>query len=107
MALAAVLRRSGDAQAADREERLATQEFKRLGVAVRPRRAGVAESDLLSSRELEVLRLVADGLSNRQIAARLVLSQHTVHRHVSNILVKLGQSSRAAAAADAARKGLL
>jgi pimeloyl-ACP methyl ester carboxylesterase len=59
----------------------------------------------LSGRETEVLRLVAAGLSNREIAASLVLSQHTVHRHVANVLRKLGQSSRAAAAAYATRAG--
>ena len=50
----------------------------------------------LSRRETEVLRLVAAGLSNREIASSLVLSEHTVHRHVANILRKLTQSSRAA-----------
>ena len=49
----------------------------------------------LSRRESEVLRLVAAGLSNREIASSLVLSEHTVHRHVANILRKLTQSSRA------------
>ena len=53
----------------------------------------------LTGREAEVLRLVAAGLSNREIAGSLVLSEHTVHRHVANILRKLTQSSRAAAAA--------
>jgi DNA-binding NarL/FixJ family response regulator len=52
----------------------------------------------LSRRELEVLGLVAEGLKNRDIAERLVLSEHTVNRHVANILRKLGVSSRAAAA---------
>jgi DNA-binding NarL/FixJ family response regulator len=52
----------------------------------------------LSRRELEVLGLVAEGLRNRDIAERLVLSEHTVNRHVANILRKLGVSSRAAAA---------
>jgi DNA-binding CsgD family transcriptional regulator len=61
----------------------------------------------LSVRETEVLRLVASGLSNREIAASLVLSEHTVHRHVANILRKLAQSSRAAAAAQATRAGLI
>ena len=60
----------------------------------------------LSERELEVLGLVAEGLTNRDIAQRLVLSEHTVNRHVANILRKLGLSSRAAAAALAARHGL-
>ena len=59
----------------------------------------------LTRRETEVLRLVAAGLSNREIASSLVLSEHTVHRHVANILRKLTQSSRAAAAAHATRVG--
>ena len=58
-------------------------------------------------RETEVLRLVAAGLSNREIASSLVLSEHTVHRHVANVLRKLAQSSRAAATAHAARAGLI
>jgi pimeloyl-ACP methyl ester carboxylesterase/DNA-binding CsgD family transcriptional regulator len=61
----------------------------------------------LSSRETEVLRLVAAGLSNREIASSLVLSEHTVHRHMANILRKLSQSSRAAAAAHATRSGII
>ena len=61
----------------------------------------------LTRRETEVLRLVAAGLSNREIASSLVLSEHTVHRHVANILRRLGQSSRAAAATQAARAGLI
>jgi pimeloyl-ACP methyl ester carboxylesterase/DNA-binding CsgD family transcriptional regulator len=61
----------------------------------------------LSRRETEVLRLVAAGLSNREIASSLVLSEHTVHRHVANVLRKLAQSSRAAAAAQATRAGYI
>jgi DNA-binding NarL/FixJ family response regulator len=61
----------------------------------------------LSRRELQVLALVADGLTNAEIAARLVLSEHTVHRHVTNILGKLGLSSRTAAASLAGRHGLV
>lgn len=61
----------------------------------------------LSAREREVLGLVAQGLSDAQIAERLVISPHTVHRHVANILAKLGLPTRAAAAARAARTGLL
>jgi pimeloyl-ACP methyl ester carboxylesterase/DNA-binding CsgD family transcriptional regulator len=61
----------------------------------------------LTSREAEVLRLVATGMSNREIAGTLVLSEHTVHRHVANILSKLALSSRAAAAAQATRLGLI
>jgi pimeloyl-ACP methyl ester carboxylesterase/DNA-binding CsgD family transcriptional regulator len=62
---------------------------------------------LLSAREREVLALVANGLNDREIAAQLVLSPHTVHRHVANIRHKLGRGSRAAAVAEAARLGLL
>jgi pimeloyl-ACP methyl ester carboxylesterase/DNA-binding CsgD family transcriptional regulator len=61
----------------------------------------------LSTREREVLRLVADGLSDAEIARRLIVSAHTVHRHVANIRSKLGQPSRAAAATYAAREGLI
>ena len=55
----------------------------------------------LSNRELEVLRLVAAGKTNREIAASLVISEHTVARHLQNIFAKLGLSSRAAATAFA------
>jgi DNA-binding NarL/FixJ family response regulator len=58
----------------------------------------------LSAREREVLELVAGGATNRQVAERLVLSEHTVHRHVANILRKLDLPSRAAAAAVLARE---
>ena len=61
----------------------------------------------LTRRETEVMRLVASGLSNRDIAAALVLSEHTVHRHVANILRKLASSTRAGAAAQATRAGLI
>ena len=61
----------------------------------------------LTPREREVLRLVTEGLTNRQIAERLVVSEHTVHRHVTNMLRKLDLPSRTAAAALAARLGLL
>jgi len=62
---------------------------------------------VLTPRELDVLRLVAQGMSNPDIARRLVLSEHTVHRHLANILRKLGLSSRAAAAAWGVRTGLV
>jgi DNA-binding NarL/FixJ family response regulator len=61
----------------------------------------------LTPRELDVLRLVGQGLSNPEIARQLVLSEHTVHRHLANILSKLGLSSRAAAAAWGVRAGLV
>jgi pimeloyl-ACP methyl ester carboxylesterase/DNA-binding CsgD family transcriptional regulator len=62
---------------------------------------------LLSGREREVLALIASGLSDREIADQLVLSPHTVHRHVANIRHKLGRGTRTAAVAEAARLGLL
>jgi DNA-binding CsgD family transcriptional regulator len=72
----------------------------------RPAEAANGPLGDLSRRELEVLDLVAQGLTNRDIATRLVLSEHTVNRHVANILRKLGLSSRAAAASLAGRHGL-
>ena len=61
----------------------------------------------VTPRELEVLCLLAEGLTDRQIAERLVVSEHTVHRHVASILRKLELPSRTAAAAYAFRHGLL
>jgi DNA-binding NarL/FixJ family response regulator len=63
--------------------------------------------DRLTTRERGVLKLVGDGLSNQEIASRLGLSEHTVHRHISNILTKLDLPSRTAAAAAAARSGAI
>ncbi|MGB2694009.1 MAG: response regulator transcription factor [Dehalococcoidia bacterium] len=63
--------------------------------------------DPLSAREREVLALIARGLTNKQIAEKLVISEHTARNHVTNILDKLGFSRRAEAAAYAARLGLL
>jgi LuxR family transcriptional regulator, maltose regulon positive regulatory protein len=105
--------RSADAQ---REARAAHAQLVELGATAEAARASrMLESaggsgpgsSLLSRRELDVLRLVARGRTNRQIAERLTVSEHTVHRHVSNILRKLDSSSRAAAVARAAREGLL
>jgi DNA-binding NarL/FixJ family response regulator len=61
----------------------------------------------LTRRELQVLRLVARGDSNREIAAELVISERTVARHLQNIFAKLGVSSRAAASVFAAEHELL
>jgi pimeloyl-ACP methyl ester carboxylesterase/DNA-binding CsgD family transcriptional regulator len=74
------------------------------------RGAGAADTNgdsPLTSRETEILRFVATGMSNREIASTLILSEHTIHRHVANILQKLTQSTRTAAAAHAARQGLI
>jgi len=61
----------------------------------------------LSQRELEILQLICDGYSNQQIAEKLVVSLHTVKKHTSNILAKMGVSSRTQAAARARRLNLL
>jgi pimeloyl-ACP methyl ester carboxylesterase/DNA-binding CsgD family transcriptional regulator len=61
----------------------------------------------LTRRETEVLGLIAHGLSDREIADRLVVSPHTVHRHVANVRTKLGLPTRAAAVAEASKRGLL
>jgi pimeloyl-ACP methyl ester carboxylesterase len=61
----------------------------------------------LSAREQEVLRLIGAGLADAEIAQRLVVSPHTVHRHVANIRTKLNQPSRAAAVAYAARRNMI
>jgi DNA-binding NarL/FixJ family response regulator len=102
VALAGVLRDLGRGDAASRELELARGQFAGLGAAAHERRTAPG----LTERESEILGLVAAGLSNKQIAARLTLSEHTVHRHVANILVKLHVSSRAAAATYAAKHGL-
>jgi DNA-binding CsgD family transcriptional regulator/tetratricopeptide (TPR) repeat protein len=71
----------------------------------RPARAG--DPSGLTARELEVLRLLADGLSNSEIAAQLFLSEKTVGHHVSSVLHKLGEPTRARAAAAAVRRGIV
>jgi DNA-binding NarL/FixJ family response regulator len=60
----------------------------------------------LTARETEVLRLVADGSSNQQIASKLVLSLRTVERHIANIYAKLGARNRVEATAYAVRQGI-
>ena len=71
-----------------------------------PASAGPDDQLGLTRRELEVLRLVADGLSNRQIAEELFISAKTASVHVSNILAKLGVRTRVEAAAVAHRLAL-
>lgn len=60
----------------------------------------------ITARERDVLVLLVSGLTNRQIAARLGVSQHTVHRHVANVFAKLGVSSRTAAVTAAIPLGI-
>lgn len=61
----------------------------------------------LTARELEVLRMIADGLANKQIAARLAISEHTVKFHVGSVFAKMQVASRAEAVMAGARRGLI
>jgi LuxR family maltose regulon positive regulatory protein len=113
--LATSLAASGREAAARQEAAAAFAALSELGARPESERArrlleapgGDEALPELTRREREVLRLLAEGLTNRQIAERLVVSEHTVHRHVANILRKLDLSSRTAAAAHAAQSGLL
>jgi len=104
--LADACRALGDTESAQRETDLAAAAFAELGAV--PDLAHVrGTATVLTPRELEVLRLVATGATNRSIAAQLVLSERTVDRHVSNMFLKLGVSTRAAATAQAYARGLV
>ena len=122
IALARVLGDLGRAEAAADEARRAIDDFTPLGADLELARArellatfekesapaaATNERGGLTSREVEVLRLISQGLNNQTIADRLFISEHTVHRHVANTLTKLNVSSRSAAVAHAARLGLL
>lgn len=72
-----------------------------------PRSGGTPPSEALTEREVEVMQLLSEGLSNKQIAARLEISEHTAKFHVNAILGKLGVQSRTEAVVRAARLGLV
>ncbi|MFC9918478.1 LuxR C-terminal-related transcriptional regulator [Agromyces binzhouensis] len=100
-------------EAAELEEGLAEAAFAELGAVValaalaRQRGAGAHGDVPLTDREVEVLRAVARGITNREVASELRLSEKTVARHLSNIFGKLGIASRAAATAYAYEHGLV
>jgi DNA-binding NarL/FixJ family response regulator len=107
--LSGALAALGRDQPAAAEEEAGRAALAAFGVR-EPARVATAERRTLNEltpRELEILRLVAQGLNDAEIAERLVLSQHTVHRHVANVRTKLRLPSRTAAVAYAARAGLL
>jgi DNA-binding NarL/FixJ family response regulator len=79
----------------------------RYATRIRPAEGPPAQDATLTPRELEVLRLIADGRSNSEIAAALVLSQETVKTYVSRILTKLGLRDRVQAVVYAYRQGLV
>jgi DNA-binding NarL/FixJ family response regulator len=104
---AEALRAAGDDDGAALELRAAVAMFERLGAAAEQ---GATEALLgdgsalpggLTPREAEVLRLVASGKTDRDIAVELVISEHTVGRHLQNMYAKLGVTSRAGATAFA------
>jgi ATP/maltotriose-dependent transcriptional regulator MalT len=102
----------GDELAAawDAGRQLALDEAVRYALepeATAPHSSEVTNSAGLSRREVEVLRLLVDGLSDREIGERLYISHRTVMRHVTSILNKLGVNSRTAAATRAVREGIV
>ncbi|TDD70777.1 LuxR family transcriptional regulator [Jiangella aurantiaca] len=117
MELARALAGLGRTTDAVREASGSEASLRRLGAKREAGRADALASELrgrsvtgasaLTKREREVLLMVAEGRTNREIAARLVLSEHTVNRHVTNILAKLGSASRSAAVAEALRRELI
>lgn len=117
--LATALSRLERLEAAERESTAALEGFERVDARLdiqhavdlldhlRARRGAGAGGEPLTRRQVEVLRLISQGLSDQDIAASMFLSPHTIHRHVANIYNRLGCSTRAAAVAEASRLGLL
>ncbi|MFN7983270.1 MAG: LuxR C-terminal-related transcriptional regulator [Vicinamibacterales bacterium] len=117
--LASVLNACGRVDVATRETQHALEGFTRLAASLDQARAEQQLSAMhgttpvtpsqtpLSRREREVLGLIAKGLSNQRIAGQLFISEHTVHRHIANVLAKLDVSSRSAAVARAIKQGVL
>jgi LuxR family transcriptional regulator, maltose regulon positive regulatory protein len=121
--LANVLYALDRVEAAQKEARAALESLQSIGagreaqraaaflqqVAVLPDGPGAAvdNSSPLTVREVEIVQLVAEGLTDKEIANRLSISEHTVHRHISNIMTKVDAPSRAAAVAFAAKQNLI
>lgn len=120
LGLAQAFSKLGRNSAAQEEAQIALESFTRIGALNGKKAAKKILTDLekssgrkkvgfknlgaeLSKREVEVLRHVANGKTDKQIADALFRSEHTVHRHISNILIKLNVSSRSAAVAELAK----
>ncbi|MFW6090909.1 MAG: LuxR C-terminal-related transcriptional regulator [Actinomycetota bacterium] len=110
--LGVAARRMGDEETARLELDAARTTFERLGAPPDVERVTTLLSDAapalrgLTAREVEVLRLIAHGRSNREIGSELFISEHTVARHVSNIFRKIDVASRSAATSFAYKHGL-
>lgn len=109
LVLAEALEYRGDEHGAALEQDAAAAALTRLGVtrAPRPPSRRVALPDGITRREAEVLALVAQGLTNREVADALVLSERTVARHLANLYTKIGVTTRTAATTYAHRHGLV
>ena len=95
--------------------------YEQIGIALRAAAAGlgvfspeylvrspvITDAPVLTAREIDVLRMISEGLANKEIAYRLGISDHTVKFHVSALLGKLGAASRAEAVSAGVRKGLI
>lgn len=113
-AIGRVCRELGDVEGAELELGAAVAVFEELGarpeldrLAGGRRAAGMPDTGPLTPREVEIIRLVASGRTNREIAEALVISEKTVGTHVGNIFTKLGLSNRVAATAYAYEHGLV
>lgn len=113
VALAAACRALGDGDGSQIETEAARATFQRLGATcdldrlAAESRVPTSHPGALTDREVEVLTMLATGRTNREIAAALSISVHTVARHLQNIFVKLGVSTRAAATAYAYEHGVV
>jgi DNA-binding NarL/FixJ family response regulator len=103
--LAEALAAHGDRHDARLEEAAAARAFTELGVMSPDRSSPLPDG--VTAREVEVLALVAEGLTNREIADSLVISERTVARHLANLYLKIGVGTRAAATTYAHRHGLV
>ncbi len=107
MELAAVFTALERPDRARDETASARRTLEHLGAHDRLEQSSTSELPTLTPRQIEILRLVAQGMSDAEIASALGISAHTVHRHVANILLRLDAPTRAAAATQAAIDGLI